>query len=164
MVEQESKTKEGPRHTIVLLVKAEKQWWPRLLKAAGKSPPFLKVDWDKWVDEDEEHSAGQCECIRLADTTHLARWLPKQLILLFCCGGEFCPASLPFKKESMFSLCLCCGCHSSTMSSSRESFWPRLKKGACLTSQLLVGLFFLCCFCCAFCGMQLTLILCASSR
>lgn len=34
--------------------KAEDKWWSRLLKQEGKPPVFLKVDWDKWVDEDEE--------------------------------------------------------------------------------------------------------------
>lgn len=56
---QDSKTKEGPRNTILLLVKEESKWWPRLLKATGKAPPYVKVDWDKWVDEDEENSSGR---------------------------------------------------------------------------------------------------------
>lgn len=34
--------------------KAQSNWWPRLLKKEGKPPVFLKVDWDKWVDEDDE--------------------------------------------------------------------------------------------------------------
>ena len=34
--------------------KAENKWWSRLLKQEGKPPVFLKVDWDRWVDEDEE--------------------------------------------------------------------------------------------------------------
>jgi hypothetical protein len=33
---------------------AADEHWPRLLKAAGKAPQFLKVDWDRWVDEDDE--------------------------------------------------------------------------------------------------------------
>jgi len=33
--------------------KAENKWWDRLLKQGGKIPSFLKIDWDKWVDEDE---------------------------------------------------------------------------------------------------------------
>jgi len=39
-VEQESKTKMGPRHTILLLAKEDSTWWPRLLKAAGRAPPL----------------------------------------------------------------------------------------------------------------------------
>lgn len=34
--------------------KAEKVWWKRLLREDGKAPHFIKVDWDKWVDEDED--------------------------------------------------------------------------------------------------------------
>jgi len=34
--------------------KAEDEWWKRLLKAEGKPPHYVKVDWDKWVDEDED--------------------------------------------------------------------------------------------------------------
>ena len=34
--------------------KAENKWWSRLLKQEGKPPVFLKVDWDRWVDEDED--------------------------------------------------------------------------------------------------------------
>ena len=33
-------------------------YWPRLLAAPGKAPQNVKVDWDKWVDEDEEGAAG----------------------------------------------------------------------------------------------------------
>uniref|UniRef100_A0A6V7QRH4 RNA helicase n=1 Tax=Ananas comosus var. bracteatus TaxID=296719 RepID=A0A6V7QRH4_ANACO len=38
----------------LVLRKAISQWWPRLLKKEGKPPGFLKVDWDKWIDEDDE--------------------------------------------------------------------------------------------------------------
>lgn len=34
--------------------KAESKWWSRLLKQEGRPPVFLKVDWDRWVDEDED--------------------------------------------------------------------------------------------------------------
>ncbi|KAI5070996.1 hypothetical protein GOP47_0013247 [Adiantum capillus-veneris] len=51
---EESKTSIGLRNVFCALVKSEKGWWKRLLKGEGKSPPYLKVDWDKWVDEDEE--------------------------------------------------------------------------------------------------------------
>ncbi|KAI4346566.1 hypothetical protein L6164_007451 [Bauhinia variegata] len=42
------------RSICYLVKKAENKWWSRLLKQGGKPPVFLKVDWDKWVDEDEE--------------------------------------------------------------------------------------------------------------
>lgn len=50
----ESKASIGLRNIIYIIQKAESKWWNRLLKQEGKPPVFLKVDWDKWVDEDEE--------------------------------------------------------------------------------------------------------------
>ncbi|KAL3504609.1 hypothetical protein ACH5RR_034450 [Cinchona calisaya] len=50
----ESKTSTTSRNICYLIKKAEDKWWSRLLKEAGKPPVFLKVDWDKWVDEDEQ--------------------------------------------------------------------------------------------------------------
>uniref|UniRef100_A0A803NA65 Co-chaperone protein p23 n=1 Tax=Chenopodium quinoa TaxID=63459 RepID=A0A803NA65_CHEQI len=52
---QESKYNIGVRQIVYVIQKAEKKWWSRLLKEEGKPPVFLKVDWDKWVDEDEEN-------------------------------------------------------------------------------------------------------------
>lgn len=43
----------APRTICYLIKKAENKWWPRLLKSEGKLV-FLKVDWDKWQDEDDE--------------------------------------------------------------------------------------------------------------
>jgi prostaglandin-E synthase len=51
---QESKAAVAPRTICYLIKKAENKWWPRLLKKEGKPPVFLKVDWDKWQDEDDE--------------------------------------------------------------------------------------------------------------
>ncbi|KNA20957.1 hypothetical protein SOVF_047610 isoform B [Spinacia oleracea] len=51
---KESKYNIGVRHIVYVIQKAEKKWWSRLIKQQGKPPVFLKVDWDKWVDEDEE--------------------------------------------------------------------------------------------------------------
>eukprot|EP00957_Ditylum_brightwellii_P154168 11732054-Ditylum_brightwellii.AAC.2 len=28
--------------------------WPRLRRQHGKAPPWLKIDWNLWKDEDEE--------------------------------------------------------------------------------------------------------------
>ncbi|XP_038678660.1 co-chaperone protein p23-1-like isoform X2 [Tripterygium wilfordii] len=50
----ESKGGITSRHISYLVKKAENKWWDRLLKQGGKPPVFFKVDWDKWVDEDEE--------------------------------------------------------------------------------------------------------------
>lgn len=52
---KESKYNIGMRHIVYVIQKAEKKWWSRLIKQEGKPPAFLKVDWDKWVDEDEEN-------------------------------------------------------------------------------------------------------------
>lgn len=45
--------------TILLLIakKEEGPHWPRLLKEKGKVPQYIKTDWSKWVDEDEEDEA-----------------------------------------------------------------------------------------------------------
>ena len=60
---QESKTSTSLRNVFCVLVKSEKGWWKRLLKGEGKPPLYLKVDWDKWVDEDEEDTEGsKCKC------------------------------------------------------------------------------------------------------
>ncbi|KAK8692117.1 hypothetical protein V6N13_075597 [Hibiscus sabdariffa] len=49
-----SKASVGNRNITYLVKKAKSKWWNRLLKQEGKPPVFLKVDWDRWVDEDEE--------------------------------------------------------------------------------------------------------------
>ncbi|CAN4116394.1 unnamed protein product [Withania somnifera] len=50
----ESKSSSTSRNIVYLVKKAEDKWWSRLIKQEGLRPMFLKVDWDKWVDEDEE--------------------------------------------------------------------------------------------------------------
>ncbi|KAI3459979.1 hypothetical protein Pfo_016642 [Paulownia fortunei] len=59
----ESKANFTSRNICYLVKKAESKWWRRLLKQEGKPPVFLKVDWDKWVDEDEhdEKSGGDMD-------------------------------------------------------------------------------------------------------
>lgn len=49
---------EGRRHTFCVIQKEESGWWDRLLKE-GKAPPFVKADWNRWIDEDEEEEAGK---------------------------------------------------------------------------------------------------------
>ncbi|OAY61808.1 uncharacterized protein OsI_027940 [Manihot esculenta] len=51
---EESKINIGVRSIFCILEKAEKVWWKKLLRGDGKPPHYLKVDWDKWVDEDED--------------------------------------------------------------------------------------------------------------
>ncbi|XP_055809849.1 co-chaperone protein p23-1-like [Solanum dulcamara] len=52
----ESKSSITSRNICYLVKKAEDKWWSRLIKQEGKPPTFLKADWDKWVDEDEQDS------------------------------------------------------------------------------------------------------------
>ncbi|KAG1334502.1 co-chaperone protein p23-1 [Cocos nucifera] len=52
---EESRAAIGLRNICYLVKKAEKKWWSRLLKKEGRPPVFLKVDWDKWIDEDDEN-------------------------------------------------------------------------------------------------------------
>ncbi|XP_017634176.1 uncharacterized protein OsI_027940 isoform X1 [Gossypium arboreum] len=51
---EESKINVGVRSIFCILEKAEKVWWKKLLRGDGKAPHYVKVDWDKWVDEDED--------------------------------------------------------------------------------------------------------------
>ncbi|XP_078445165.1 co-chaperone protein p23-1-like [Wolffia australiana] len=51
---EESKVNVGVRSIVYVIQKSEKKWWTRLLKQEGKPPSFLKVDWDRWVDEEDE--------------------------------------------------------------------------------------------------------------
>ncbi|GJX03904.1 HSP20-like chaperone [Tanacetum coccineum] len=50
----ESKSSVGSRSIVYLIKKEESKWWNRLLKQEGRTSAFVKVDWDKWVDEDEQ--------------------------------------------------------------------------------------------------------------
>ncbi|GKB94746.1 putative HSP20-like chaperone [Tanacetum coccineum] len=50
----ESKINIGERSIFCILEKAEPKWWNKLLKGDAKTPNYVKVDWDKWVDEDDE--------------------------------------------------------------------------------------------------------------
>ncbi|KAL7079754.1 hypothetical protein ACQ4LE_001815 [Meloidogyne hapla] len=40
------------RRLELVIPKEKAEWWPRLLKASGKVP-WIKVDFNKWKDEDE---------------------------------------------------------------------------------------------------------------
>ncbi|XP_074555808.1 uncharacterized protein OsI_027940-like isoform X2 [Curcuma longa] len=52
---KESKLNIGARSIVYVAKKLDKKWWQRLLKEDAKPPAFLKVDWDKWIDEDDEN-------------------------------------------------------------------------------------------------------------
>ncbi|KAF6142605.1 hypothetical protein GIB67_015091, partial [Kingdonia uniflora] len=51
---EESKINTGLRSIFCVIEKAEKGWWKKLLRGDEKTPHYVKVDWDKWVDEDED--------------------------------------------------------------------------------------------------------------
>ncbi|XP_071738321.1 uncharacterized protein OsI_027940 [Rutidosis leptorrhynchoides] len=51
---EESKINIGERSVFCILEKAEPKWWNKLLGGDAKTPHYVKVDWDKWVDEDDD--------------------------------------------------------------------------------------------------------------
>ncbi|KAI4286796.1 MAG: hypothetical protein L6R35_003950 [Caloplaca aegaea] len=55
---ENSKTHHTSRDVLLVLRKKElkEEYWPRLLKESKKAH-FLKTDFDKWVDEDEQEGA-----------------------------------------------------------------------------------------------------------
>lgn len=58
IVPEGCKTKAGLRNIICSIQKEEKGWWKRLLKSEEKPAPYIKVDWNKWCDEDDNESAS----------------------------------------------------------------------------------------------------------
>ncbi|KAF3456960.1 hypothetical protein FNV43_RR01616 [Rhamnella rubrinervis] len=58
IVPEGCKTKVGLRNILCLIQKKNKGWWKRLLETEEKPAPYLKVDWNKWCDEDEEESTS----------------------------------------------------------------------------------------------------------
>ena len=44
---EESKVAVNPRSIVLLLAKDGEGYWPRLLRAPGKMPGNIKVDWNK---------------------------------------------------------------------------------------------------------------------
>ncbi|KAL6519292.1 hypothetical protein OROGR_018612 [Orobanche gracilis] len=53
---QGCKTKICSRNILCSIQKEQKGWWKRLLKSEEKLAPYIKVDWNKWCDEDDEES------------------------------------------------------------------------------------------------------------
>ncbi|KAB1223355.1 hypothetical protein CJ030_MR2G028950 [Morella rubra] len=58
IVPEGCRTKVGLRNILCSIQKEQKAWWKRLLKSEEKPAPYLKVDWNKWCDEDEEESTS----------------------------------------------------------------------------------------------------------
>lgn len=52
---------------VLTAAQAEPGFWPRLLQPKGPSPRYLKVDWNLWVDQDEEEEKPQCAAHVLSD-------------------------------------------------------------------------------------------------
>ncbi|XP_078444965.1 uncharacterized protein OsI_027940-like [Wolffia australiana] len=55
---QESKINTSARKIFCLIKKAESRWWRKLLRDNEKPPHYLKVDWEKWADEEDETGTG----------------------------------------------------------------------------------------------------------
>jgi hypothetical protein len=51
---QASKISVGVRSIFCIVEKTEAKWWNKLVRDDQKAPHFVKVDWDKWVDEDDD--------------------------------------------------------------------------------------------------------------
>ncbi|XVF56820.1 hypothetical protein PTKIN_Ptkin06aG0151100 [Pterospermum kingtungense] len=54
IVPEGCKTNVGLRNIICSIMKEEKGWWKRLLKSEEKPAPYIKVDWNKWCDDEEQ--------------------------------------------------------------------------------------------------------------
>ncbi|XP_076908721.1 co-chaperone protein p23-2-like [Bidens hawaiensis] len=52
------KTQMGLRNILCTVQKEEKGWWKRLLKSEKKPASYIKVDWNRWCDEDDEPDNG----------------------------------------------------------------------------------------------------------
>ncbi|PKA50911.1 Uncharacterized protein AXF42_Ash007566 [Apostasia shenzhenica] len=65
IIPEKSKVHIGLRNIICSIHKEKKGWWKRLLKLEGKPAPYIKVDWNKWCDEDEE--SGQSDWLASDD-------------------------------------------------------------------------------------------------
>merc|ERR1711865_698450 len=64
-----------PNSVELTLRKAERGWWQSLLEG-GKKDRTIKVDWDKWVDEDEcgdNEVEEEVHGVSAYDTTEVSR-------------------------------------------------------------------------------------------
>ena len=62
----------GARSVSVVVAKKESgPHWPRLLAAKGRVPMWLKIDWDRWKDEDEEEEEENADTFDLGDLDEL---------------------------------------------------------------------------------------------
>ncbi|KAF3789489.1 Uncharacterized protein EJ110_NYTH18114 [Nymphaea thermarum] len=56
IVPENNKLSIGLRNILCIIAKEQKGWWKRLVKLDGNLP-FVKVDWNRWCDEDEEETS-----------------------------------------------------------------------------------------------------------
>ena len=80
----------GLRNILCSIQKEKKGWWKRLLKSEEKHP-YIKVDWNKWCDEDEESGM----CIRSTCT---------DACIIFFSGGSLNSLLAGYKKKAMLQL------------------------------------------------------------
>ncbi|KAK3005535.1 hypothetical protein RJ639_016143, partial [Escallonia herrerae] len=81
IVPERCKTNIGLRNTICSIQKEERGWWTRLLKPEEKPAPYLKVDWNKWCDEDEEST--HCKLVQHIIGVLLMYWVMSSELAYF---------------------------------------------------------------------------------
>jgi len=88
---EESKTKHSGKNVEMILRKAEakEEFWPRLLKDA-KKVHFLKTNFDKWVDEDEQEEAPEEDLSQMGGPgMGGAGGMPDMSSMMGGAGGDF---------------------------------------------------------------------------
>lgn len=81
---QEFRKNVGLRNIIFSIQKEERSWWPRLLKSEDKPAPYIKVDWNKWCDEDDEGNCKSYKVLIFHYIYFIVVSLTMDSILLFC--------------------------------------------------------------------------------
>mmetsp|Transcript_7078 Transcript_7078/g.18335 ORF Transcript_7078/g.18335 Transcript_7078/m.18335 type:complete len:185 (-) Transcript_7078:70-624(-) len=64
--------KSGAMLVVIAMKLTAGPHWPRLLKAPGKAPAHIKVDFDKFIDEDEEEELANAKDFDLGDMDNLS--------------------------------------------------------------------------------------------
>ena len=73
--QEQSKTSAGGRTVVVVLAKhSVGPHWPRLLKAPGKPPKHVKVDWNLFMDEDDELEEAEKAQFNLGDLDDFSKF------------------------------------------------------------------------------------------
>lgn len=73
----------GLRNILCTVQKEEKGWWKRLLKSDEKPAPYIKVDWNRWCDEDDESANGKFITFYLYSKTSGSCFLSKVVFIWF---------------------------------------------------------------------------------